>query len=66
MQDDLTLVVGGLRLSGWDSIRVSAGIERCPNEFDITMSERFAGELAGASTVVNAGDSCDVLLGDDW
>jgi hypothetical protein len=30
------------------------------------MSERFAGELAGASTVVNAGDSCDVLLGDDW
>ncbi|QJD91809.1 hypothetical protein HH213_17965 [Duganella dendranthematis] len=65
MQDDLTLVVGGMRLSGWDSIRVTAGIERCPNEFDITMTERFAGELAGASTVVNAGDACDVLLGDD-
>lgn len=65
MQDDLTLLVGGVRLSGWDSIRVTRGMERCPNEFDITMSERFAGEMAGVTTVVNAGDACDVLLGGD-
>jgi len=65
MQDDLTLVVGGTRLSGWDSIRVTAGIERCPNDFEITMTERFPSELAGATTVINEGDACDILLGSD-
>lgn len=65
MQDDLTLLVGGARLSGWDSIRVTRGMERCPNDFEITMTERFGGELASARTVVNVGDACDVLIGDD-
>lgn len=65
MQDDLTLLVGGAQLSGWDDVRVTLGIERCPNDFDITMTERFPGELAGARTVVNVGDACDVMIGTD-
>ena len=65
MVDDLTLVVGGMRLSGWDSVRVTVGIERCPNDFDISMTERFPGELAEVRAVVQPGDACSVYLGDD-
>lgn len=65
MDDDLTLVVGGVRLSGWDSVRATVGIERCPNDFDISMTERFAGELAAVRAVARPGDACSVLLGDD-
>ena len=65
MVDDLTLIVGGLRLSGWNSVRVTLGIERCPNDFELTMTERFSGELSEVIASVNPGDSCDVFLGAD-
>jgi len=65
MEDDLILFVGGARLSGWDEIRVTRGIERCPNDFEISMTELFDDELAGTRNVVNPGDNCDVMIGDD-
>jgi prophage tail gpP-like protein len=63
MTDDLTLLVNGARLSGWTSIRVTRGIERCPSDFDIEMTERYPGEAT--AFVVQPGDSCQVLLGND-
>lgn len=62
MQDDLTLVVGGRRLSGWNSLRVTRGIERCPNDFEVSMTERFPGVQ---DVIVQPGDACDVFLGPD-
>lgn len=65
MPDDgeLTLLVEGRRLSGWQEIRVSRGIERCPSDFDITLTERFPGELDGVTA--RPGSACQVLLGQD-
>ena len=63
MSDDLTLKVNSLNISGWDSIRVSRGIERCPSDFDILMTERYPGEAE--ALVVQPGDACQVMLGDD-
>jgi prophage tail gpP-like protein len=42
MPDDgeLTLVSEGQRLSGWQEIRVSRCIERCPSDFDIQFTAR--------------------------
>lgn len=62
MDDDLTLVVGGQRLSGWDSIRVTAGMERCPNDFDLTMTEKYPG---ATDFVIGVGQPCQILLGPD-
>ncbi|MGO4379747.1 phage baseplate assembly protein [Pseudoduganella sp. RAF53_2] len=62
MNDDLTLVVRGQRLSGWDTIRVTAGMERCPNDFDLTLTERYPG---AADFAVFPGDPCEVYLGPD-
>lgn len=60
---DLTLLVDGQRLSGWQSVRVSRGIERCPSDFDIRLTERFPGEAE--SVVTRAGAPCQVLIGGD-
>ncbi|WP_419900685.1 phage baseplate assembly protein [Roseomonas sp. USHLN139] len=65
MPDDgeLTLLVDGRRLSGWQEIRVSRGIERMPSDFSISMTERDPAKLDGV--VARAGSPCQVLIGDD-
>jgi prophage tail gpP-like protein len=65
MQDDgdLVLLVDGQRLSGWQEIRVSRGIERIPSDFDISLTERYPGEMEAA--ILRAGSPCQVLIGDD-
>lgn len=63
IEDDLSLISGGLTISGWNSFRVSRGIERCPSDFEFTMTERFPGELKTA--VVRPGDAVQVKLGND-
>jgi len=62
MADDLTLIAGGRSIAGWESVRVTRGIERMPSDFEVSMTERFPGEL---DFVVQPGDTCQVLLGED-
>lgn len=63
MVDDLTLFVGQQQVSGWNSIRVTRGIERIPSDFEIEMTERYPGEVA--ELVIQPGDACQVKLGSD-
>ena len=66
MIDDITLLVGpngGTRLSGWQSVRISAGIERCPRDFEISYTEHFPSNAIDVS--VQPGDPCQVLIGSD-
>jgi len=59
--DDLTLIVGGRILEGWSSIRVTRGIERCPSDFEVTMTELYPDDIG--AFVISPGDYCQVLLG---
>jgi prophage tail gpP-like protein len=63
VNDDLTLTVGEQTISGWLDVRVTRGIERCPSDFDISLTERFPGEAA--EVVVQEGDRCEVYVGGD-
>lgn len=63
MTDDLTLIIGARHLSGWTRIRVTRGVERLPSDFEIEMTERYPGEAD--ALVVQPGDICRVLLGND-
>lgn len=63
MNDELSVIVGGNRLFGWTSIRVSRSIERMPSDFEIEMTEIYPDQAA--KFVVIPGDACKVLLGDD-
>ncbi|WP_406867213.1 phage baseplate assembly protein [Paraburkholderia fungorum] len=62
MSDDLTLVIGSQQISGWTSIRVSRGVERCPSDFEIEATERFPGV---SDIEILPGSPCTVLLGSD-
>jgi prophage tail gpP-like protein len=46
MIDDLTLIVGGRQISGWTSVRVTRGIERCPSDFEVEMTELYPDEAS--------------------
>lgn len=61
--DELILVAGNRRISGWTDIRVTVGAERVPNDFEIGMTERFPGELK--SWIFQPGDACKIFLGSD-
>ncbi|MGE5546491.1 MAG: phage baseplate assembly protein [Solirubrobacterales bacterium] len=61
--DDISLVIGGHRISGWNGIRLTRGIERMPSDFDITMTDRYPGKAA--AVVLRPGDVCEVMLGSD-
>jgi prophage tail gpP-like protein len=63
MTDELTLFVGERKLSGWTSVRVTRGIERCPSDFDIEMTDLYPSEAE--QVVIQPGDSCQVMLGKD-
>lgn len=61
--DELTLILGGQAIAGWTDIRIGRGIERCPSDFEIGMTEKFPGELT--DLVVTPGEACTVKLGSD-
>lgn len=65
--DELTLNISCStqcqQLTGWKEVRVSRGIERCPSDFEIMMTERFPGHLN--EMIIRPGDECQVLLGSD-
>lgn len=52
----------GRDITGWTSVRVSRGIERCPSDFEIAFTEPYPGV---SQVVVQAGDLVQVILGPD-
>lgn len=62
MADDLTLLVRNRAISGWDTIRVTRGVERMPSDFTLTMTERYPGEL---DFITQPGDTCQVEISGD-
>lgn len=61
-RDDLVLKVGGRSFSGWLDVRVTAGLDRCPNDFSISATEQFPGE---AKLDFQPGLACQLLAGND-
>lgn len=63
MDDDLFLTVGDQTLGGWTDVRVTRGIERCPSDFSLGMTEDFPGQTD--EVVVQEGDSFQLMIGKD-
>lgn len=61
--DDLTLTINGQAISGWTDIRITRGVERCPSDFEIGLTELYPGELA--KVIIQPGLPCTVSLGAD-
>ncbi len=63
LPDDLTVSTGSTRLSGWEAVSVTRGVERFPSTFEIATSD-YDPDSATRFKVL-PGDSCTVQLGDD-
>jgi prophage tail gpP-like protein len=60
--DDLVLKIANAELRGWNAIRLTRGIECCPNDFEISMTEHYPGEL---DFIIVPGQKCEVFLNAD-
>lgn len=63
MTEELYLSVGGRKVSGWTDIRVTRGIERCPSDFEVGITETYPGDVD--TLVVKPADPCQISLGND-
>lgn len=61
--DDLTLILAGQAISGWTDIRVTRGIERCPSDFSVGLTELYPGELD--TIQIPPFSDCTVKLGNE-
>lgn len=61
--DDVSIIVGGRTLSGWTDIRITRGIERIPNDFELSYTD--VPELKGLAMLIKPGDPCEVKIGPD-
>ena len=62
-QEIVSLTVGGKIIEGWDSVRVTRGIERFPSDFDLGLMDYFPG--SDQKQLVKEGMPCQVKLGSD-
>ncbi|WP_338299716.1 phage baseplate assembly protein [Pandoraea sputorum] len=58
--ENIALSINRTRLSGWTRLRVTQGIERCPGDFEVEMTEVFPGQAQ--DIIVNPGEACVLEL----
>lgn len=61
--NDISIIVGGQQISGWQHIRMTRGLERLPSDFEITITERFPSDTA--QVVITPGAPCKLMIGTD-
>ncbi len=61
--DDLSIIIGGHAISGWQEIRVTRGAERVPSSFDLSATERYPGQIDNVA--IAPGSPCQVNIGTD-
>jgi len=59
--DDVKVVINGQSYAGWQDVRITRGIERLPSDFELRLTDIYAGEADALQ--IQAGDSCTVLIG---
>ncbi|WP_258002269.1 phage baseplate assembly protein [Burkholderia sp. WAC0059] len=60
---DLSLIVGGRTISGWTDIRLTRGVERCPSDFELGLTDSAPDSVS--EVTVQPGDACEIRLGND-
>lgn len=61
--DEVVIETETAKVSGWKSVRITRGIERCPSDFEVTLTELYPGE--SDFLVIRPGDPCMVKIGRD-
>lgn len=59
--DDVTVVINGNAYGGWQDVRITRGIERLPSDFEVRLTDIYAGQADALQ--IKPGDSCQVRIG---
>jgi prophage tail gpP-like protein len=63
--NQVTLIVDGVDISGWEDIEVTLRADGFPNEFAVTASVKEPTKGGAQDVIAQAGQRCVVLLGND-
>lgn len=63
MTDDVSIIIGGRSLQGWQSVRITRGCERVPASFELMATERYPDQIG--EVAIAAGNPCQVKIGPD-
>lgn len=58
--DEVAVVTGGKKITGWESVSVTLRAEGFPNSFSVSLSDP-----PGTTVFAVEGDDCEIYLGDD-
>lgn len=61
--NNVSLLVGGLKYGGWESIQIKQGIEQLAGGFALALTDKWPGQAV--SWAIEAGQSCTVKIDDD-
>lgn len=62
-KEEVFLRIGGRKLLGWESVRITRGIERFPGDFALELMDYYP--ATNEKQWVKAGDACEVLIEND-
>lgn len=63
MTDDVSIIIGGRSLQGWQSVRITRGCERVPASFELMATERYPGQIG--QVAIAPFSPCQVKIGPD-
>ncbi|GBQ23163.1 bacteriophage tail protein [Gluconacetobacter sacchari DSM 12717] len=61
--DDVSIVVGSLKISGWTEVQIRCGVEIMPWAADLIATEWQPGSQTDVT--INEGDACQIYIGSD-
>ena len=61
MNNIVIVRVGGMAYEGWKSVRITRGVSRCAGDFEVSLTERWAGR--DSPWIITEGAGCSVQIG---
>ncbi len=64
--DEISIVIGSVKIIGWETVNITRSVESFPNSFVLTASDQFPGDPARATVPIEGpGQVCQVFIGGD-
>jgi prophage tail gpP-like protein len=66
VSDEISIVIGGARITGWQNVSVTRSNELCPNSFVLTATDQYANDPTRATVCPKGpGEKCQIFIGSD-
>ena len=64
--EEISIVIGGTRISGWETASITRSVEQFPSSFTLTATDQYPGDATQATAFDKGpGEKCQIKIGDD-